>query len=397
MTNTAVPWRLPLTGRDPAQDHRASTPLELFFDLSFVVAVAAAAAALHHDLSAGQFSALIAYAMVFFAIWWAWLNYSWFASAYDTGDVIFRLMTFVVLTGVLVLAAGVPNVFRDDPDFTIVVTGYLIMRLALIPMWLRVARDHPRVRGVALRYAGGIAVLQVLWVGRLWVHDELWALTTFALLALAEMAIPYLAEYSGSESTPWHVEHIVERFQLFTIIVLGEVILATTQAISATLDGHGLSPDLIMVIAGGLLLVLSMWWIYFTRPLVDCIRGRNGFVFGYAHYFVLGSIAAVGAALAANVDLVQHAAHGIGPRSAVLCLAAAVSIYLLALGTIHSFGAKDPRTLLKPVVVSSLSVVAGIVATEEFPDQVGPGVLAIGLVLTAAVVDHQIRTATTSG
>jgi len=390
MSSTFVPWRLPLTGRDPDEEHRASTPLELLFDLSFVVAVAAAAAALHHDLSAGDFSGLVGFAMVFFAIWWAWLNYSWFASAYDTGDVRFRLMTFVILTGVLVLSAGIPNIFEEDPDFTIPVIGYLIMRAALVPMWLRVAHDHPRVRGVALRYVAGITAVQVLWVGRLWVDADTWALLTFVVLAIAEMAIPYWAENSAEESTPWHVEHIVERFQLFTIIVLGEVILATTQAISATLDGHGLSADLSMLIAGGLLLVLSLWWVYFKRPLVDCIRGRNGFLFGYAHYFLLGSIAAVGAALAANVDVVQHEAHGLEQRQAVLCLAAAVTVYLLALGTIHAYGSRDLTVLVGPLVVSALVFVAAVIATEE-SHRVGPGVLAIGLVLTGAVVDHQVR------
>jgi len=391
VTSAAVPWKLPLNGRDPEEEHRASTPLELLFDLSFVVAVAAAAAALHHDLSSGDFGGLVSYAMIFFAIWWCWLNYSWFASAYDTGDVVFRLTTFVILTGVLVLSAGVPDIFKDEPSFTIVVIGYLIMRAALVPMWLRVARDHPSVRGVAIRYAVGISLVQALWVARLWVHDDTFGLLTFVALAAAEMAIPYVAEMSGEVSTPWHVEHIVERFSLFTIIVLGEVILATTQAISATLDGHGLSPDLSMVIAGGLLLVLSLWWVYFKRPLIDCIHERNGFVFGYAHYFLLGAVAAVGAALAANVDLVQHEAHGIDQRQAALALAVAVSVYLLALGSIHAFGTGDATALVGPALVSTLTVVAAVVASEEFPHHVGPGILAIGLVLTGAVVDHQLR------
>ena len=76
----AVPWHRPMSGRDPDESHRASTPLELFFDLCFVVAVAAAAATLHHDLAHDHLAtALAGYAMVFFAIWWAWVNYSWFA------------------------------------------------------------------------------------------------------------------------------------------------------------------------------------------------------------------------------------------------------------------------------------------------------------------------------
>ncbi|MFL6024712.1 MAG: low temperature requirement protein A [Marmoricola sp.] len=392
MAYTFVPWRLPLDGRDPDEEHRASTPLELLFDLSFVVAVAAAAAALHHELAGGHFDGLIPFAMMFFGIWWAWLNYSWFASAYDTGDVVFRLVTFVILTGVLVLAAGIPRVFYDQPDFTMVVVGYLIMRAALVPMWLRVAHDDSRVRPVAMRYAAGVTAVQVLWVARLGVHGDTWGLITFVVLAVAEMAIPYWAENSGGQSTPWHVEHIVERFQLFTIIVLGEVILATTQAISATLDGHGLSVDLTMVIAGGLLLVLSLWWIYFKRDLVDCIHGRNAFFFGYAHYFLLGAVAAIGAALATCVDVVEKPVHGLSHQSAALCLAFAVSTYLLGLGAIHAFGDRSPRAMTGPLVVAALTVAAALGGTA-LSDQIGVSVLLIGIVATGAVVDHQVRKA----
>ena len=124
----AIPWHRPMSGRDPDEENRPSTPLELFFDLCFVVAVAAAAASLHHDLAHDHLSGLIGYAMVFFAIWWAWVNYSWFASAYDTGDIIFRLLTFVVMSGVLVLAAGVPRAAGEEHDFWLVVAGYVIMR-----------------------------------------------------------------------------------------------------------------------------------------------------------------------------------------------------------------------------------------------------------------------------
>ena len=151
----AIPWHRPMSGRDPDEEHRASTPLELFFDLCFVVAVAAAAATLHHDLAAGHLSGIAGYAMVFFAIWWAWVNYSWFASAYDTDDIIFRLLTFVVMTGVLVLAAGTPQAAGEEHDFGLIVAGYVIMRVAMIPLWLRVAREHPDARRTALRYAGG--------------------------------------------------------------------------------------------------------------------------------------------------------------------------------------------------------------------------------------------------
>ena len=78
--------------RSPAESHRTATPLELFFDLWFVVAVAQAANSLHHALADGHAAdGVVGYPLVFFAIWWAWMNFTWFASAYDNDDVLYRL------------------------------------------------------------------------------------------------------------------------------------------------------------------------------------------------------------------------------------------------------------------------------------------------------------------
>ena len=92
--------------RDPHETHRVATPLELFFDLVFVVAIASAAAGWHHGLAEGHLGDLVGFLMVFFAIWWAWMNYTWFASSYDCDDVIYRLLTFTIMAGSLMLAAG---------------------------------------------------------------------------------------------------------------------------------------------------------------------------------------------------------------------------------------------------------------------------------------------------
>src|SRR4051812_15358962 len=97
-------WTRPMVARSVDEDHRAPTVLELFFDLCFVVAVAQAAAGLHHAASAGHVGhGVVDYLAVFFAIWWAWMNFTWFASAYDTDDIAYRLTTFVQITGALVL------------------------------------------------------------------------------------------------------------------------------------------------------------------------------------------------------------------------------------------------------------------------------------------------------
>ena len=88
----AVPFRRPFSVRDPHEPGRAATPLELFFDLIFVVAIASNVVQLHHGITEGHLDAVVGYTLAWFAIWWAWMSYTWYASAYDNDDVVFRLL-----------------------------------------------------------------------------------------------------------------------------------------------------------------------------------------------------------------------------------------------------------------------------------------------------------------
>lgn len=287
--------------RDPEELHRAATPLELLFDLCFVVAVAQAGERLVHAVSHGHTGhGVIGYAMIFFAIWWAWMNFTWFASAYDTDDVPYRLATLVQIAGVLILAAGVPRAF-DHTDYSIVVAGYVVMRLALTTQWLRAARsERGGSRITALRYAGSIALLMVGWTafGLLPRSDaQLWV---FVLLAVAELAAPMVAERSGA--TPWHPQHIAERYGLFTLIVLGETVVAATLAVQRGLD-RGSSTNLLPIAAGGLLIVFAAYWIYFIVPIHEHLQGRkSAFFWGYGHYLVFCCTAAIGAGLHTAIE-----------------------------------------------------------------------------------------------
>ena len=108
-------WYRPMVARPTDEEHRSATVLELFFDLCFVVAVAQAASALHHEVAEDHVGdGVVGYAMVFFAIWWAWMNFTWFASAYDTDDIPYRLTTLVQIAGALILAAGVPEAMASS-------------------------------------------------------------------------------------------------------------------------------------------------------------------------------------------------------------------------------------------------------------------------------------------
>jgi low temperature requirement protein LtrA len=321
-----------MLSRDPTEEHRAASPLELFFDLCFVVAVAQAGDRLHHALAEGRVGeGVLAYAMVFFAIWWAWMNITWFASAYDTDDGPYRLLTLVQISGALILAAGVPRAF-DLGDFGVVTLGYVVMRVALVSQWLRAAYSDPPGRRTALRFAVGVTVVQVGWVGLLALPEDQYHIG-WLVLATAELAVPIWAEHA--RSTAWHPGHIAERFGLFTIIVLGEAVLAASLTIQSALDAGRATPQLITVVAGGLLTVFAMWWLYFAKPARLLLRSnRSAFPWGYGHLVIFASAAAVGAGLAVLVDQVTGGVH-LSRTEAAATVTVPVALYLLTVWLLH--------------------------------------------------------------
>jgi low temperature requirement protein LtrA len=363
-----------MVARATDEEHRSATALELFFDLCFVVAVASAASALHHEVAEAHVGdGVVGYATVFFAIWWAWMNFTWFAAAYDTDDVAYRLTTLVQIAGALILAAGVPDAM-DGGDFTVITVGYVVMRLAMVTQWLRAAAADPPHRRSALRFAAGIAAVQVGWVLRLLLPGGL-RYASFLVLVLAELAIPIWAQRPAP--TTWHPRHIAERYGLFTLIVLGECVLASTLAIQAALAEDAVLADLATTAAGGLLTVFGMWWLYFAKESHELLTSlRAGIIWGYGHYLVFASAAAVGAGLAVNVDYLTHHA-AIGARGAAAAFTVPVALFLLAvwalvvrphhLGRWH--GAVVPVTAVlvllatltaEPVLVTGLLVAAMI-------------------------------------
>lgn len=366
-----------MRSRSPDEVHRAATPLELFFDLVFVVAVAQAGSRLHHGLAEAHIAEAIAsYAMVFFAIWWAWMNFTWFASAYDTDDVPYRLAVFVQLTGALILAAGIPAAF-DEHNFTLATIGYVVMRLPLVAQWLRAARSDPARRACTYRYALGVTVCQIGWIALLFLPYGLFG---FPLMALAEILIPIWAERVGP--TQWHPAHISERYGLFTIIVLGETILAASLAIQSATQAGEVNLNLAVIIVGGLLIVFSMWWLYFDQPENTMLASlRSAFIWGYSHLFIFAAAAAVGAGLAVAVDQTfQHAE--IGPLGAGAAVAVPVVIYLTGLWAPH----QQPhlRSYHHPLLFP-LSVLLILLTPLS-----GQAVLLTGLLLTALVVIKMI-------
>jgi low temperature requirement protein LtrA len=366
--------------RSTDEAHRTSSPLELLFDLTFVVAVASITAELAHGIADGHaLEALTPFLQVFFAIWWAWMNFTWFASSYDTDDVPYRLLTMVQMAGVLVLAAGVPTAFEAS-DYRAITYGYLLMRIGLVAQWLRAAREDAASRRTALRYVLGISMLQVGWLARLALADtgvlpEASLTPVFVVLAALELAVPRWAE--RVRPTNWHPHHIAERYGLFTIILLGESVFAASTGVDAVLEsGAGVTGSLVTIAAAGLVLLFALWWLYFLEPAGEGLASRRqwSFVWGYGHYGLFAALAAIGAGLEVAVEHTGHhldvSVIGVG-----YAVATPVCVFLFLLWGVHAPIVRRPT--IPPVLILGA---AGAVALVPLAAE------ALGLAVVVAAI-----------
>ncbi len=338
---TAAPARsrlFPMRPRDPNEPGRTASSLELFFDLVFVVAVSIAAAELHHAFTEAHIiDGLIAYSVVFFGIWWAWMNFTWFATSFATDDWLYRILTIVQMGGVLVLAAGIEPVFADY-DFTVLVLSYVVMRVAMVAQWLRASRSAGQSRRATQIYAGGIATVQVLWLLQLLLIGPMSSVALLILIA-AEIAIPVVAERQGT--TPWHPHHITERYGLFTLILLGESLLASANAIIEALhDDQALGP-LISIAVLTLVVTAALWWLYFWPPHHRAISAFGSSLrYGYVHYFVFAAAGALSAGIEVEIDVLTHDSK-LGEVTASFTVTVPIAIFVLGIWWIALRGTAD--------------------------------------------------------
>jgi low temperature requirement protein LtrA len=358
-----------MSGRDPHEPHRVATPLELLFDLTFVIAFGVAASQLAHSLASGHVEAgLVSFTFATFSVCWAWINFSWFASAYDTDDWVYRLTTMLQMVGVLVLALGIPQVFSSiaagaHVDNRVLVGGYVVMRVAMVIQWLRATMQDPARKAACLTYAATITVAQVGWIVIAFVKSSVGV--TFALFAVMiaiEVSGPLLAE-KRLGGTPWHAHHIAERNGLLTIIALGEGVVGTVASLSAMVAEHGWTTDAVLVAVAGTGLTFGMWWVYFVVPAAHLlhVHRERSIGYGYLHIAVFGSIVATGAGLHAAADFIEHRS-GLDSVATVVAVAVPVGAYIGAVYATYLLLTRSWDGFYAAVVLVTLSVLGTAVA-----------------------------------
>lgn len=332
-----------MAGRDPHEEGRTATTLELFYDLTFVVVFSLAGVQLADAIAeAHYFAAFLGFGFCAAAAVWAWINFTWMASAFDTEDWLFRVVTMVQMLGVCTMGLGVAPFFESltaghQPNNTVLVLGYVVMRVGLLAQWARVAISSPQYRTAAITYITAITVAQVGWILSAIAPLSLGAwVVVAAVLWAVELGGPAIAERRNP--TPWNAHHIAERYGLLTIITLGEGVVGTVVAMQALVGSEGWSLDVGVFGVAAMALNLCLWWIYFSIPIADALHRQRAkcFPFGYGHAVIFVAVAAVGAGLHVEALGVSHKAH-VSNLVVASAVVVPVALVVLAIAVMDSY------------------------------------------------------------
>ena len=238
-----------------AATDRKVTWTELFFDLVFVAAVAQVGTPLAAHFSFGE---LGRFAVLLLVIWWAWHGYAVYATRFDTDDVAERAATFLQMVAVVFMAANAEQGL-DSASSAGFAAAYAVMRFILVGRYLRAAfRGGPR--GVARDHASGFGAAAIVWL----VSSIAPAPWRYALWIVA-LAIDLGTAVVASRHTvaaPPHASHLPERFGLFTLILLGEAMVAIMKGIQHQPEW---SVSAAATALSGIGVMCVVWWAYFDR------------------------------------------------------------------------------------------------------------------------------------
>lgn len=318
--------------------------------MSFVVAFGIGGSEFAHLLAAGEIAlASFGYLVAGFAIVWAWINFTWFASAFDTDDWAYRLVTLLLMVGVVILALGLSPFFgslhHGHLDNTTMVLGYVVMRIAMMLHWGRAYRQCPSARPAARVYLLTILTAQAGWTLLALMHTSIGGFVIAAVvLVVVELSGPAYGERLArtasdgqSMGTPWHPHHMAERYGLLVIITLGEGVIGTVAALSSAVSvGGGWTVEAVLMVVAGITVTFGMWWIYFA---VDWARGLHAhpdrsFRWGYGHIPLFVTVAATGAGLHVAGYYLEGAAK-VSEVITVASLAVPVGGYVLLLFVLY--------------------------------------------------------------
>jgi low temperature requirement protein LtrA len=334
------------------------TPLELFFDLVFVLAITQCTALMAAEPT---WTGLAKGLVVLGVLWWSWTGYAWLTSVLDPEEGAVRLAIFVAMAALLVVALCVPEAFGDSA--LLFASAYGVVRGAHIALFLLASRDDPALRQSVLGLAGGsalgVGLLVAASFGDGWSQGALWALAL-----LLDMGEPFLFGAEGWRLVPGH---FAERHGLILIIALGESIVAIGVGAGGAVDA-----GVVAAATLGIAIAAALWWLYFDvvallaqRDLSRLPEGRERNErardsYSYLHFPMVAGIVLGALGLKTTLGGVGDSLELV-PAAAML---GGTAVYLLA----HvAFRLRNVHTVNKHRLACAILLIALLPAAVELP------------------------------
>lgn len=360
-------WQEPRNIRDRL-DHRQVTFLELFYDLVYVVLIAELTHALAMDVNGRS---LLRFAFLFVIVWWAWLNGTIYHDIHGNNDIRTRVFTFLQMVTVAAMAIFAHDAFGEtSAGFAI---SYAAFQFILGYLWWRTGVYDENHRPITIPYIITFIITTLLFFFSAFVPAP-FRFYMWELAVLLSFVLPIFVFGLGSKAPSIQAQlqlsrtptaSLVERLGLFTIIVLGEVIVAVVQGVAGH---HDLTVEVGVIGGTGMLVAIGLWWLYFD--FVSHRRPQALLLWMYAHLPVTAGIATSGAAI---LNVVEHAGEGL-PTAVRWLLVGSIAITLLGIAllihTLHD-AETDPhirRTGLYVTVVVAVAIAAlGLSTLQTIP------------------------------
>ena len=338
---------------------RSATWLELFFDLVFVVTVAALAHLLEEDFT---WTGIGTVALIFLPIWWSWMELSYYGDLFDDNSVSYQWLMVLAMLVVAQLAITLrADGLRATDQVTLVFMALIFVSWV---MYLRAYLLYPDLRWFIRRFWGAISLSLGIWALSLFVPHP-WQYVCWVVATLVQaLAGPTI--YLTRKDYPVQLSHMPERFGLFSIIVLGEGMVALT----AVSEAEAFAWDIAWTELGAFALVVCLWKLYFYESSKDTITEQlrsdtqrstwHSFYYGYSHYFLYLAIILISVSLLMLIETSfghTHGGHGGNFDHHGLELMSAQGLHagaILFLATITLIHWAAPESLFPRVVAARL-------------------------------------------
>ena len=300
---------------------RHASWLELFFDLVFVLAVAQVAHILTDHTDGVGFAKYVA---LFLPVWYTWIGFTFYGDRFETEETTYRILIFAGMLTVTGFSLAIGKAFTPEGDRAAVVC-YVLVLAVLTSLYARAAYYIPLARPYCKQFIVGLGISMLMFLGSLFVDPPVryWI---WGLAVAVQLAIPFM-NLKATRLIPIDRSHIPERIGLFTIIVLGESVIATANGVSSVQWNFAT----IATASMGFAMAACTWWINFDFVEDNAIKSKAllpRFVYLYGHFFIVASIVAAGIGIEHAIRETEHGHLELSTRALI---SGGIAVYLAAI------------------------------------------------------------------